>query len=177
MFGTDWPSKTKQKFAHMITLMPKQLKQTWDMMFPRCIYIALGKTCPLATFTDGGRSAILGWKKACPQSQVALDWLNYVSTTEHIFIQHAGNSARGKKSEERKYPRMDFMPLQTQSEFDECLFHACSCILDCKSDDAKKQELAVKAERTQRKHAYIRQLGYNLVVMKECQRRPIKRAK
>ena len=64
LFGTDWPSKTKQKFAHMITLMPKQLKQTWGMTLPRCIDIAWGKTCPLATFTDGGRSAILGWKKA-----------------------------------------------------------------------------------------------------------------
>ena len=66
------------------------------------------------------------------------------------------------------------MPLQTQSEFDGCFFHACSCILDSKLEDAKKQKLAVKAERTQQKHAYIRQLGYNLVVMKECQRRQLK---
>ena len=48
LFGTDWPSKLKQKFALMIILMPKQLKQTWDMILPRCIYIAWGKTCPLA---------------------------------------------------------------------------------------------------------------------------------
>ena len=60
-------------------------------------------------------------------------------------------------------------PSNTVYEIDGCFFHACSCILDCKSDDAKKQELAVKAERTQQKHAYIRQLCYNLVVMKECQ--------
>ena len=53
-------------------------------------------------------------------------------------------------------------------------FHACACILDSKSDDAQNQELAVKAERTQQKHAYIRQLGYNLVVMKECQWRQLK---
>ena len=95
LFGTDWPSKTKQKFAHMITLMPKHLKQTWGMMLPRCIYIAWGKTYPLAAFTDGRRSAVLGWKKSCPQSQAALDWLNYVSATEHIFIQHAGNTSGG----------------------------------------------------------------------------------
>ena len=65
-------------------------------------------------------------------------------------------------------------PSNAVYEFDGCFFHACSCILDCKSDDAKKQELAVKAERTQQKHAYIRQLGYNLVVMKECQWRQLK---
>ena len=81
----------------------------------------------------------------------------------------------GKKSEERKYPVDGFhAPSNTVYEFDGCSFHACSCILDSKSDDAKKQELAVKAERTQQKHAYIRQLGYNLVVMKECQWRQLK---
>ena len=88
---------------------------------------------------------------------------------------------RGEKSEEKKYPWMDSMALQTQSmsltvffSFSFFLFHACACILDCKSDDAKKQELAIKAERTQQKHAYIRQLGYNLVVIKECYWRQLK---
>ena len=60
-------------------------------------------------------------------------------------------------------------PANTVCEFDGCFFHACSCILDSKLEDAKKQKLAVKAERTQQKHAYIRQLGYSPVDMKECQ--------
>ena len=34
----------EKKIAHMITPMPKQLKQTWGMMRPRCIDIAWGKT-------------------------------------------------------------------------------------------------------------------------------------
>ena len=89
----------------------------------------------------------------------------------------------GEKIGGKKEPVDGFhAPSNTVYEFDGFLFvcffffffHACSCILDCKSDDAKKQEQAVKAERTQQKHAYIRQLCYNLVVMKECQWRQLK---
>ena len=84
----------------------------------------------------------------------------------------------GKKIGGKKSPVGGFhASSNTVYEFDGCFFfffHVRSCILDCKSDDAKKQELAVKAERTQQKHAYIRQLGYNLVVMKQCQWRQLK---
>ena len=120
-------------------------------------------------------------EKSCPQSQAALDWLNYVSATEHIFIREIVRG--GKKIGGKKEPVDGFhAPSNTVYEFDGFLFvcffffffHACSCILDCKSDDAKKQEQAVKAERTQQKHAYIWQLCYNLVVMKECQWRQLK---
>ena len=148
----------------------------------------MGQDMPTGYFHRRRAERNFRLEKSCPQSQAALDWLNYVSATEHIFIQHAGNSARGKKSEERKYPWMDSMPLQTHSvsltvffffffpPFFLFFFHACACIyiLDCKSDDAKNQELAIQAERTQQKHAYIRQLGYNLVVIKECHWRQLK---
>ena len=75
----------------------------------------MGQDMPTGYFHRRRAERNFRLEKSCPQSQAALDWLNYVSATEHIFIQHAGNSARGEKSEERKYPWMDFMPFQTQS--------------------------------------------------------------
>ena len=75
----------------------------------------MGQDMPTGYFHRRRAERNFRLEKSCPQSQAALGWLNHVRATEHIFIQHAGNSARGKKSEERKYPWMDSMPLQTQS--------------------------------------------------------------
>ena len=78
----------------------------------------MGQDMPTGYFHRRQAECSFRLEKSCPQSQAALHWLNYVSATEHIFIQHAGNTAGGwggGESEERKYSWMDFMPLQTQS--------------------------------------------------------------
>ena len=62
----------------------------------------IGQDMPTGYFYRRRAEQNVKLEKSCPQSQGALNWLSYVSSTQNTFIHHAGNTGREKKGRGKK---------------------------------------------------------------------------
>ena len=124
-------------------------------------------------------------ERSCPQSQAALGWLNYVSASEHIFIQHACKSARGKKKKEekKKNRRKENTREWISGPFKHSLswaffyfnFMRARVFLTASQTTLKSKNWPSKQSVPSKSmHTSNSWVNYNLVVMKECQWRQLK---
>ena len=134
----------------------------------------IGQDMPTGYFYRRRAEQNVKLEKSCPQSQGALNWLSYVSSTQNTFIHHAGNTGREKRVGAKRVPVDGFhVSSNTVYQFDGCYYHGCSCIET--QDALKKQELLLKAKRTKENHEYICGLRFHLIVMRECEWNKLKR--
>ena len=105
-------------------------------------------------------------EKTNPISQVAVEWLSYVEQTENIKIDHIGKHGRERQVGGKRL-RVDGKCGHVLFEMDGCYFHGHCCRwTEHVKDKTKFEEIRKK---TVEKHAYLRGLGYDLRVMRECE--------
>ncbi|KAK5650288.1 hypothetical protein RI129_001317 [Pyrocoelia pectoralis] len=112
-----------------------------------------------------------GYRRADKQSKVAIQWLRWVEHSQQLTIQHAG------KAREFKTPsgiKVDGYCAETNTvyEFLGCYWHGCEeCFPNQANVDPKldmNTAMFVRNENTVARSQRLRDHGYNLVEMREC---------
>ncbi|XP_031330124.1 uncharacterized protein LOC116182909 [Photinus pyralis] len=112
-----------------------------------------------------------GYRRADKQSRVAIQWLRWVEHSEHVTIQHAGKAREFKTPEGVK---VDGYCAETNTvyEFQGCYWHGCEeCFPNQANIDPKldiNNSMFVRNENTAARSKFLRERGYNLVEMREC---------
>ena len=110
-----------------------------------------------------------GYRSAERQSNIALKWLRWIAITTQVNITHKLNSPTG---EVKVGPyKVDGISDDTIYEFNGCYWHGCIwCMPYCTQITADRFSSVQEAyERTQYRSNYLRQIGYNVLEMWECQ--------
>ena len=121
--------------------------------------------------SDIGRSPPGGYASLHGFSKVALEWLSWVSKEQNIIISHALNTPSGEvRIGCYKVDGFHQGTPSTVYEFNGCRFHGCSCVKD---RDLRHPYNAKNMNQllamTAKKEAYLRDIGYKVVSMWECQ--------
>ena len=115
-------------------------------------------------------------EKSHRQSRSATEWLEWVMTREGIEIRHAFNG-KEKRIGQRGLP-VDGWCKETQTvyQFHGCFFHGHDCRLTHGKDgqpkvynDVKKCPMRQLREETENNTKYIRDMGYKVVELWECE--------
>ena len=110
-----------------------------------------------------------GYRAGDKQSNIALKWLRWIAVTRQINITHKLNSPTG---EVRVGPyKVDGISGQTIYEFNGCYWHGCIWCMPFRTQKTPDRFSSAQEayERTQYRLNYLRQQGYNVVEMWECQ--------
>ena len=108
---------------------------------------------------------------------MATEWLEWKAHEGGIFIRHQMNNTE-KRIGERKIPVDGFHgPSQTVFQFHGCWWHGRNCYLTKGKEinEKRKKPMVELREETTTNSKYIRDQGYNLVEMWECQWRRMKK--
>ena len=112
-----------------------------------------------------------------PKSSVrmAIEWLEWVAPKEGIHIRHQLNSTE-KRIGGRKLP-VDGFNVQTQTvyHFHGCYWHGHDCGLNRGKEFNEKRNMSELLEETRANTEYIKEQGYRVVEMWECQWRDMKK--
>lgn len=109
-----------------------------------------------------------GYRLADNQSRIAIKWLCLLEEELGIEIQHAG---RGREALIQGVGRVDGLFENTVFEFQDCHFHFCDCLATYYVINPKSKnhdEMRIRKEKTINKNKAIKEAGYNLIVMREC---------
>lgn len=104
-------------------------------------------------------------------SKMQIQWLNHISNKKNIYIQHAENDGEFKVNGPKKL-RVDGYCKDTNTvyEFHGCAFHGCKkCFSPIKYNNMIKKTMGDVYQSTIEKENYIKSLGYNLVIMWQCE--------
>ena len=131
---------------------------------------ALMQNMPTGTFVR--RKADQNFKPVMAQKHgvMATEWLEWEAKENNIHIVHQFNSTE-KRIGPRKLPVDGFcQETNTVFQFQGCYYHGHNCHLN-KTDynQVRKAGFETLRQETERNSAYIRNQGYNLVEMRECQ--------
>ena len=108
---------------------------------------------------------------------MAIEWLEWVAHKEIIHIRNQLNNTE-KRIGGRKVPVGGFnAQTQTVYQFHGCFWHGHDCALNHgkKFNVKRKKPMAELREETEANATYIKNLGYNLVEIYECQWREMKK--
>ena len=110
-------------------------------------------------------------------TKMATEWLEWKAHEGGIFIRHQMNNTE-KRIGERKIPVDGFHgPSQTVFQFHGCWWHGHICHLTKgkEMNEKRKRPMAELREETKETSKYIKDQGYHLVEIYECQWRRIKK--
>lgn len=101
-------------------------------------------------------------------SKASIEWLDYVSKKENIYIQHAENIGEHKISNS-KYKADGYCPdTNTIYEFYGCLYHGCKiCFDENKFNPLTNMNYGDLYEKTIEREKFIKSQNYNLVTIWE----------
>ena len=114
-------------------------------------------------------------KNTC--SKTSIQWLKYISETDNVYIQHAMNG------DEHFIPTVGKVDgfcktTNTVYEFQDCFWHGCSkCYTEDRINPVLQRDMVELQRTTELKNIKIRDLGYNLVEVYECEIKKITRLK
>jgi hypothetical protein len=109
-------------------------------------------------------------------SKVCCEWLNKVSKERNINIVHAGNKGEVRIKTDTGVISFDGFCAEknTVFEFHGCLWHGCmNCFPPEKVNPINKKRMDDLYDKTARRERIIRDLGFNLEVIWECEYRSI----
>ena len=135
---------------------------------------AIMQDMPTGSFTR--RREETGFKRES-SSRMATEWLEWKAHEGGIFIRHQMNNTE-KRIGERKIPVDGFHgPSQTVFQFHGCWWHGHICHLTKgkEMNEKRKRPMAELREETKETSKYIKDQGYHLVEIYECQWRRIKK--
>ncbi|CAH3104137.1 unnamed protein product [Porites lobata] len=135
---------------------------------------AIMQNMPTGSFTR--RREETNFKKES-STKMATEWLEWKAHEGGIFIRHQMNNTE-KRIGERRLPVDGFHgPSQTVFQFHGCWWHGHNCYLTKGKEinEKRKKPMAELREETTANSKYIRDQGYNLVEMWECQWRRMKK--
>ena len=135
---------------------------------------AIMQDMPTGSFTR--RREETGFKRES-SSRIATEWLEWKAHDGGIFIHHQMNNTE-KRIGERKIPVDGFHgPSQTVFQFHGCWWHGHICHLTKgkEMNEKRKRPMAELREETKETSKYIKDQGYHLVQIYECQWRRIKK--
>ena len=139
------------------------------------IYLrAIMQDMPTGSFTRCREET--GFKRGS-SSRMATEWLEWKAHEGGIFIRHQMNNTE-KRIGERKIPVDGFHgPSQTVFQFHGCWWHGHICHLTKgkEMNEKRKRPMAELREETKETSTYIKDQGYHLVEIYECQWRRIKK--
>ena len=139
------------------------------------IYLrAIMQDMPTGSFTRCREET--GFKRGS-SSRMATEWLEWKAHEGGIFIRHQMNNTE-KRIGERKIPVDGFHgPSQTVFQFHGCWWHGHICHLTKgkEMNEKRKRPMAELREETKETSKYIKDQGYHLVEIYECQWRRIKK--
>ena len=102
-------------------------------------------------------------------SKISVKWLNWVSDTQDIHIQHAMNGGEYTISNVGKVDGF-CRTTNTVYEFQGCFWHGCKkCYTESTINPYNQTEMGELQNRTEIKNQKIRNLGYNLIEIYECE--------
>ena len=102
-------------------------------------------------------------------SKVSIKWLNYLSETTNVSIQHALNGGEYIIDEVGKVDGY-CKAINTVHEFQGCFWHGCPTCYSGDTINTRNQiDMGTLNKRTLAKNKKIRELGYNLVTVYECE--------
>ena len=128
-----------------------------------CIAIYRSKYMPektIGVIKDGMKNETL--------SKISIQWLNWQSSVDNVYIQHAMNGG------EHFIPRVGKVDgfcktTNTVYEFQGCFWHGCTkCYTADKINPMNQKDMAELQRATAVKNEKITSLGYNLVEVYEC---------
>ena len=127
---------------------------------------ALGEAMPSGYFV---RRQAPYFKPRCNKKYLVMfAWMDAVAKEKKIRILHRLNS--GKEFRVGPYLCDGFDPVsKTVYEFDGCWFHGHKCRLTEKTWQKYEHLMEQRRKHTEKKAQYIREQGYQLVTMKECE--------
>ncbi|XP_028408798.1 uncharacterized protein LOC114531373 [Dendronephthya gigantea] len=138
--------------------------------FEKCLTIA--SACNLVFRTNFLKEETIGifqndYQMKVKQSNMAFKWLSYISEKEEIFIQHGKNG--GEKRVDR-YSLDGYNPeLNTAYEFQGCIWHGCEKCYTCNTvNPVNGKTMSDLFEATLKKNLYLKECGYNVIEMWEC---------
>ena len=102
-------------------------------------------------------------------SKISINWLKWISDTQNIYIQHALNGGEFNIS---KIGKVDGFCKDTNTvyEFQGCFWHECDkCHTENTINPFNQVEMGELRKRTQIKNQKIKDQGYNLVEVYECE--------
>ncbi len=115
-------------------------------------------------------------KQKVNASYAAQEYLDYITFTTGNNIQHRLNG--GEKQLGRKRIRVDGWCPKTQTvyQFQGCYYHGHSCELNTAQVNTRVQtSMPALAEHTKKISDYLEKLGYNVIEIKECEWREMKK--
>ena len=105
-------------------------------------------------------------------SKMSIMWLNYVSKTKGLNIQHALNGAEKKLTIDDKTYKVDGFCEETNTvyEFHGCFWHGCpNCYKPNIINTKNQKDMGTLNDQTIEKRENIKSAGYNHVSIYECQ--------
>ena len=106
-------------------------------------------------------------KNTC--SKTSVQWLKYIFETENVYIQHAMNSGEYFISDVGKVNGF-CKTTNTVYEFQGCFWHGCpKCYTEDRINPINQRDMIELQRTTELKNIQIRDLGYNLVEVYECE--------
>lgn len=110
-----------------------------------------------------------GYREADNQSLIALQWLSWMEKEHGIIIEHAGR-CREKRLKENLLVDGFHEPTNTVYEFFGCWFHGHEkCFPHAQNLKQHGEELFKRREKTEAKCKRIKDAGYNLISIYECE--------
>ncbi|KXJ22829.1 Zinc finger and SCAN domain-containing protein 22 [Exaiptasia diaphana] len=108
--------------------------------------------------------------------KLATEWLEWESERRGIPIRHQVNDTEKRIGNRRLAVDGFHGPSQTVFQFHGCYWHGDRCYLNQKEfNEVRKKPMSELREETEANSKYIRNEGFNLVEMKECEWRTMKR--
>ena len=137
-------------------------------------YVTIASVCMAVYRSKYMSEDTIGIIKDVPKntfSKTSLQWLRWVSETQNVYVQHAMNGG------EHFIPtvgKVDGFCKKTNTvhEFQGCFWHGCpQCYTEDRINPVNQRDMLELQRTTERKNQRIRDLGYTLVEMYECELR------
>ena len=135
-------------------------------------YIMIASVCMALYSSKYMPEKTIGIVKDVPHntcSKMSIQWLNYLSGTCNVYIQHAMN---GGEHFILSVGEVDGFCKTTNTvyEFQGCFWHGCKkCYTEDQINPVTQMDMVELQRATERKNQRIRDLGYNLVEVHECE--------
>ena len=135
-------------------------------------YITIASVCMSVYRSKYMSENTIGITKDVPKntfSKTSIQWLKYISETENVYIQHAMNGG------EHFIPtvgKADGYCEQTNTvyEFQCCFWHGCpKCYTEDRINPVLQRDMVELQGTTKMKNTKIRELGYTLIEVYECE--------
>ena len=123
---------------------------------------------------------VTGWRRHTNHSHVAMEWLTYQEHELGYPLQHARNGGEHRVRDRRHTYELDGYDPRTHTayEFYGCFWHGCPRCYPQRTEPHQQlfgRNMASVHQITERREQRLRQLGYSVVTMWECQWQTLKR--